>query len=106
MLFGDSPALSSNDEQISPVLDGVNFGGSLDVFKELAETPPAMLRFFLGYSGWGPGQLEFELAQGAWLSAKAEPEVIFEIPPDQMWDHVVRGMGIEPSSLVSTAGVH
>lgn len=106
MLFGDSPVLSLDAEQISPVLDGVNFGGSLDVFKELAQTPPAMLRFFLGYSGWGPGQLEFELAQGAWLSAKAEPEVIFEIPPEDMWDHVVRGMGIEPSSLVSTTGVH
>jgi putative transcriptional regulator len=50
--------------------------------------------------------LEFEIAQGAWLSAEAVPEIIFEVPADEMWEHVVRGMGIEPSSLVSTTGVH
>ena len=106
MLFGDSPSVSPVDEQVSRVLDGVNFGGSLDVFKHVAESPPACLRFFLGYSGWGPGQLEFEIAQGAWLSAEAIPEVIFGVPPEAMWDHVVRGLGIDPASLVSTTGVH
>jgi putative transcriptional regulator len=106
MLFGDSPSLPFEDEQVRSVVDGVSFGGSMDVFREIAKTPPAMMRFFLGYSGWGPGQLEFEIAQGAWLSAQAIPEVIFEVPAEKMWDHVVRGMGIDPSSLVSTTGVH
>lgn len=106
MLFGDSPSLMVDDEQVSPVVPGVNFGGSLDVFRQLAELPPPMLRFFLGYSGWGPGQLEFEIAQGAWLSAEVIPEVIFEVPPEHMWDTVVRGLGIDPASLVSTTGVH
>jgi putative AlgH/UPF0301 family transcriptional regulator len=50
--------------------------------------------------------LEFEIAQGAWLSAEAASEIIFEVPAEEMWEHVVRGMGIEPSSLVSTTGVH
>lgn len=78
----------------------------MDVFRDIAEAPPKLLRFFLGYSGWGPGQLEFEIAQGAWLSAEATPETIFDVPAEEMWDHVVRGMGIAPSSLVATAGVH
>lgn len=106
MLLGGSPPLSFDEDQTSPVLDGVRFGGSIDVFRRVAEAPPPALRFFLGYSGWGPGQLEFEIAQGAWLSAEAVPEIIFEVPADEMWEHVVRGMGIEPSSLVSTTGVH
>jgi len=106
MLFGDCPFLMADDEQVSPVAPGINFGGSVDVFQQVAESPPPMLRFFLGYSGWGPGQLEFEIAQGTWLSADAVPKVIFEVPPEQMWDTVVRGLGIDPSSLVSTTGVH
>ena len=106
MLFGDSPSLRFEDEQVSSVVEGVNFGGSMDVFRDIAEAPPKLLRFFLGYSGWGPGQLEFEIAQGAWLSAEATPETIFDVPAEEMWDHVVRGMGIAPSSLVATAGVH
>jgi putative transcriptional regulator len=106
MLLGDSPSLSFDEDQTNSVLEGVRFGGSMDVFKRVAEAPPAALRFFLGYSGWGPGQLEFEIAQGAWLSAEAASEIIFEVPADEMWEHVVRGMGIEPSSLVSTTGVH
>ena len=106
MLFGDSPLLDAETEQVRPVVAGVNFGGSMDVFKQVAETPPASLRFLLGYAGWGPGQLEFEIAQGAWLSAEATREVVFDVPAEAMWDHVVRGMGIDPSALVSTTGVH
>ncbi len=106
MLFGDSLAVSAEDEEVTPVLTGVNFAGSLEVFREVAQTPPAQLRFFLGYAGWGPGQLEFELSQGAWLSAAATSDVIFGVAPERMWDHVVRALGIDPATLVSTSGVH
>jgi len=106
LLFGDSPFFPADDEQVRPVVEGVNFGGSMDVFKQVSENPPPSLKFLLGSAGWGPGQLEFEIAQGAWLSAEATAEVIFDVPAEAMWDHVVRGMGIDPSSLVSTAGIH
>jgi putative transcriptional regulator len=94
------------EEEVTPVAPGVYFAGSLDVFRDMAEAPPEAVRFFLGYSGWGPGQLEFEIAQGAWLSAPATPEAVFVTPPERMWDQVVRGLGIDPSTLVSTSGVH
>ena len=60
----------------------------------------------IGYAGWGPGQLEAELAQGAWLLAPASREVIFGLEHEEMWEHVVRSLGIEPATLVSTSGVH
>ena len=60
----------------------------------------------MGYAGWGPGQLERELAGGAWLLAPVSSEVVFEIDCDSMWDHVIRAMGIEPATLVATRGVH
>ena len=64
------------------------------------------IQFFLGYSGWGRGQLEFEIEQGAWLSAEATPEIVFGLSVDDMWEGVVRGLGIDPGSLVATSGVH
>ena len=80
--------------------------GWVEAFRGSAQERPRLVRLFLGYSGWGPGQLEFEIAKGGWLSAEAAPETIFDVPAEEMWDHVVRGMGIAPSSLVATAGVH
>jgi len=106
MLFGDSSVMPADGDEITRVVPGLNFAGSLDVFRRVADEPPPRLRFFLGYSGWGPGQLEFEIAQGAWLSAEATSEVVFGVDPDDMWIHVVRGLGIDPSTLVSTSGVH
>jgi putative transcriptional regulator len=60
----------------------------------------------LGYAGWGPGQLEAELAQGAWVVAPLSPEIVFDVPAHEMWDHVLRAMKIDPATLISTAGVH
>lgn len=106
MLLGDSLRVVPDGEQLSTVVPGVNFAGSLEIFRQIAPDPPRHARFFLGYAGWGPGQLEFEIAQGAWLSAPASPELIFESPADDMWNQVVRGLGIDPSTLVSMSGIH
>lgn len=106
MLFDDVLAAGGHLEEVTEVVPGLNFAGSLDVFRSVAQTPPSQLHFFLGYAGWGAGQLEFEIAQGAWLSAPATPEVVFTVSPESMWDHVVRGLGIDPSTLVSTSGIH
>lgn len=106
MLLGDTLSMVPDGDRLSAVVPGVNFAASMDVFREVADDPPEDLRFFLGYAGWGPGQLELEIAQGAWLSAPATPELIFGAPSEQMWDRVVRGLGIDPSTLVSTSGVH
>lgn len=106
MLLGDSLSLVPDGEELATVVPGVHFAASMDVFRHVADDPPNDLRFFLGYAGWGPGQLESEIAQGAWLSAPATPELIFGAPADQMWDQVVRGLGIDPSTLVSTSGIH
>jgi putative transcriptional regulator len=60
----------------------------------------------LGYSGWVPGQLEGELAEGAWLVVPVSAEVLFEVDVSVMWDHVLRSLGIEPSTLIASRGVH
>jgi putative transcriptional regulator len=84
----------------------LHFAGSLEALRRVAEETPARLRLFLGYSGWGAGQLEEELARGAWVVAPLAPEAIFEISPDELWDYAWSLLGVDPATVVSTPGVH
>ncbi len=104
LLFGEEVAVAS-DEDVKRVSEGVRFAGSLDVLRRVALDPPQDLHMLLGYAGWGPGQLESELAEGAWLIAPVTDEVIFAVDESVMWDHVVRSLGIEPSTLVASRGI-
>lgn len=91
---------------VTPVGEGIHFAGSLEALRTVAQGPPERLRIFLGYSGWGPGQLEGELAQGAWVVAPLSPAAVFDVPADDLWVHVWRLLGIDPATVVSTPGVH
>jgi putative transcriptional regulator len=105
VLFAHAPEVSALDD-VREVTPGLHFAGSLEVLRRVAEQPPDAMRLLLGYAGWGPGQLESELAEGAWLLAPAEGRVVFEVPCDEMWTHVVRSLGVEPATLVASRGVH
>ena len=51
------------------------------------------IRVFAGYAGWGPGQLEDELADGAWIVVAALPSDVFTSAPDSLWSDVLRREG-------------
>ena len=65
---------------------------------------PQKTLFALGYAGWGPGQLEAEIRENSWLSARATPDLIFNTPAEARYEMVMRGLGINPAMLSSTAG--
>jgi putative transcriptional regulator len=58
----------------------------------------------LGYAGWSAGQLEMELAQNAWLTVEADPDVVFDVPAEGRLPAAVRLLGIDISRLSDTAG--
>jgi putative transcriptional regulator len=51
------------------------------------------LRIFGGYAGWAPGQLEGEIAEGAWIDVPARPEDIFTATPERLWSAALERKG-------------
>ncbi len=92
--------------------DGQLFAGSQRVGAGLALTtsqdgleaygrhPSGRFRLLLGYAGWGPQQLDREIASGAWLTAPLDPELLFETPPAEMWREAMSVVGVNPVHLV------
>ncbi|MBM9508834.1 YqgE/AlgH family protein [Actinacidiphila acididurans] len=62
----------------------------LEAPPELLAAELGSLRIFAGYSGWGPGQLEKELAEGAWYVVESEPGDISSPAPEGLWRSVLR----------------
>ena len=78
---------------------------SRDVLQAVAQgSGPERLLVTLGYSGWGAGQLESEIAQNVWLTVPASAEVIFATPPEDRYAAALKLLGIDPAMLSSVAG--
>lgn len=67
----------------------LHFSSERDHIEWLLEHGCDPLKFFLGYAGWSPGQLEAEMPEGAWLVAEAEEADIFGQTPE-LWQQIMR----------------
>jgi putative transcriptional regulator len=88
------------------IVPGLFLSSAPDALRMLAAAPPQRLRFLLGYSGWGPAQLEGELTQSAWVNSDVTADFIFNTPVEQMWDASLKRLGVDPIMLAPAAGVH
>ncbi len=78
---------------------------SLDVLKAIAEGGgPKDSVLALGYAGWGPGQLDDEMQQNAWLSVPGVEALVFDEDDDTKWRRALASMKIDPLLLSGTAG--
>ena len=55
------------------------------------------LRIYFGYSGWGAGQLDFELGRGSWHVVKADPDAVFSADSDSLWERLIEQL--EPEGM-------
>ena len=95
------------DEEQREIVPGVLLSVSHELTLQLLQTPPSNgARIIVGYSGWGAGQLEKELAASSWLITDADPMLIFGVPPEEMWETAIRKLGTDPSALQTSSGVH
>lgn len=78
---------------------------TIDVLEDIANgAGPKRAQIMLGYAGWGPGQLEAEIARNGWLTAEADPDLVFGAKDDEKWLAAVKSLGIDPLGLSATAG--
>ena len=71
------------------VLGDLSFAMDPAVVEQLLHAPPAQVRFFNGYAGWGPGQLAFELERGGWFVLHADADTVFRKNMDTLWDELL-----------------
>ena len=96
------------DEEQREICPGVLLSVSKGLTLQLLQSPPSQrARVLVGYAGWQRGQLEREIAASAWLTMDVDPALIFNTPPDQMWETTLRRLGADPSALqITSGGIH
>jgi putative transcriptional regulator len=96
-----------DDPEYRTICDGVYLSTSPLLLRNvLAATPAPRARVLAGYAGWGPGQLDEELAQSAWLIGDVDLDIVFDVDPSLMWETAIRRLGADPSALQTSHGVH
>lgn len=98
--YGYHSAISTLD-----VNDAFAMTATLDILEDLAAgRGPVHNIVALGYTGWGPGQLEQELARNAWLTVDADSDLVFTAPNAEKWESALNKMGISSLTLSAESG--
>jgi putative transcriptional regulator len=101
-----SEAQGPDDEQ-REICPGVLLSVSHELTLQLLQAPPSSrARVLVGYAGWGPGQLDQEIAASGWLTMEVDPALIFTVSPERMWETAIRRLGTDPAKLQMSPGVH
>ena len=101
-----SEAQGPEDEQ-REIAPGVLLSVSHDLTLQVLQSPPSSRsRVVVGYAGWGPGQLDQELAASGWLTMGVDPTLIFGVPAEMMWETALKRLGADPAALQTSGGVH
>lgn len=88
----------------TPVCDGIHWGGNIESTLALirnGEINPDRIRFFLGYSGWGPEQLENEMKEHSWIVSTATADLVFKSPSDMIWKEALRALGGDYEMMIN-----
>ena len=100
--------LHSSDYKIESTIvitKNISLTASVDIIKDIAsDKGPRMIRFTLGYTGWGAGQLEKEIKQNTWLHTSANDSLVFSANIDEIWKNSVKTIGIDISHFNYTPG--
>ncbi len=84
---------------------GFGMTATLDILHDIAHGEgPDRAFLALGYSGWGPGQLEGEIVQNGWITADASPDLVFAADNGGKWGKALKSLGIDPLTLSAAAG--
>lgn len=92
-------------ESTLPVDDSMCLTATIDILRDIAKgTGPDKALLALGYTGWGPGQLEDEIQSNGWLNCPADPELIFDPEIGRKYNKALGSLGVDPIRLVNDSG--
>ena len=86
------------------VMKGVYWGGDFGKAVEFMKTGnpnPDKIRFYIGYSGWGIGQLDDEIKEKTWLTVEANRKLVFDTQHDQVWKESLRELGGDYEMMIN-----
>jgi putative transcriptional regulator len=88
-----------------PIAEGVCLTATLEILRAISDgRGPDRALLALGYAGWRPGQLEFEIQSNGWLHSQADCDILFDDDIDAKYDRALAKIGIEPAMLSDEAG--
>ena len=79
-----------------PVMQGLYWGGDLDAIRAMLKNKtmsPSEIRFFVGYSGWSPNQLDRELEEKSWVLSQTTVKEVINEHPEELWSNYLKSMG-------------
>ena len=88
-----------------PVSGDICLTATVDILRAISlGRGPRRALMALGYSGWGAGQLEREIAENGWLTCPAIPEFLFDSDMERKYDRILASIGVDLAHLSVTAG--
>jgi len=94
-----------SESETMPVDGKVALTATLDILRAIGRGEgPTRSLLALGYSGWGPGQLDREIQENGWLHAPPDDKLIFDPSPGEKWDRALAKLGVNLTALSGEAG--
>ncbi len=99
LTFAGSTPSTDDENPVFTITKGMHVSPARDIIEAVAKNDEADAFITLGYAGWAPGQLDGEIAEGAWIFLDVDPDVVFTIPPDKRYDYCLSTLGVSPHLL-------
>ena len=99
VLFAPPEGFDAETPVASEVHPGVRITQHVGHLAQLATLPPKRFRLFLGYAGWGAGQLVEEILRNDWLAAAVGTDLLFPLHPEELWEKALKSAGFDPAAL-------
>lgn len=88
--------LGAEIEESVEILPGVFMGGDFEKLRKLlysGKIAPEQVRFFVGYSGWSPDQLQSEIKSQSWFVTDIDKDLVMDTEVDDLWRHIMKKFG-------------
>ena len=107
--YGRGFVLHSRDYQAKDatlnVTESIGMTASLEILEDISQGEgPIKCLLALGYSGWGPGQLENEIQANGWLISETPENFLFSMDDNQKWNAALNHIGVDPRMLSAEGG--